>query len=161
MGEGPLPPGFDQSGARCLTRAARQASSVTRDSSARAVFPIAAMECSMRSGHRIGLLFIDFETPNRLRVQGAAEVLFDHPLLEIYPGAQFLIAVAVESIWVNSALHPSAPQTRAVEIRARSWPGTAFACMETDRHRAGGTGEGRPRRWHLDAYAELLAKGEA
>ena len=101
---------------------------------------------NIMSAPQIGLLFIDFETPNRLRVQGAAEVLFDHPLLEIYPGAQFLIAVAVEfDLGQLSALHPSAPQTRAVEIRARSWPGTAFACMETDRHRAGGTGEGRPR----------------
>jgi hypothetical protein len=44
-----------------------------------------------------------------------------------------------------SALHPSAPQTRAVVIRGRSWSGTAFACMETDRHRAGSIDERRPR----------------
>ena len=117
----------------------------------------------------IGLLFIDFETPNRLRVQGAAEVQFDHPLLEIYPGAQFLIAVAVEfDLGQLSALHPSAPQTRAVEILSHSWPGTAFACMETDRYRAGGTAKDDRKRVPgaggeitMDAYAELVAKGEA
>jgi predicted pyridoxine 5'-phosphate oxidase superfamily flavin-nucleotide-binding protein len=50
---------------------------------------------------RVGLLFMDFETPHRLRVQGSAEIAFEHPLLGDYPEAQFLVAVAVEEIWIN------------------------------------------------------------
>jgi predicted pyridoxine 5'-phosphate oxidase superfamily flavin-nucleotide-binding protein len=50
---------------------------------------------------QVGLLFIDFETPNRLRVQGSATINFDHALLCDYPEAQFMVSVAVESIWVN------------------------------------------------------------
>lgn len=50
---------------------------------------------------QVGLLFIDFETPNRLRVQGSARIDFDHALLRDYPEAQFMVSVAVESIWVN------------------------------------------------------------
>jgi hypothetical protein len=52
---------------------------------------------------RVGLLFIDFATPNRLRVQGSASVVRDHPLMADYPGALFLVQVAVERVWINCA----------------------------------------------------------
>ncbi|GEM_PF-3406759 len=51
---------------------------------------------------KAGLLFIDFETPNRLRVQGEAEIVFEHPLLQTYMGAESLVSMAAEAIWVNS-----------------------------------------------------------
>lgn len=47
---------------------------------------------------KVGLLFIAFLTPNRLRVQGEAKISRD--LAASYPGAQFVIGVKVESIWV-------------------------------------------------------------
>lgn len=50
---------------------------------------------------KVGLLFIDFETPNRLRVQGSASIEREHPRLSAYPEAQFLVQVAVERIWLN------------------------------------------------------------
>ena len=52
------------------------------------------------TGH-VGLLFIDFETPHRLRVQGIASVLEGDPLLERYPGADVVVRVAVARIFVN------------------------------------------------------------
>ena len=48
----------------------------------------------------VGLLFIDFETPRRLRVQGNAEI-DEHPNLKIFPEAQFLIRIKPTDIWVN------------------------------------------------------------
>jgi predicted pyridoxine 5'-phosphate oxidase superfamily flavin-nucleotide-binding protein len=51
----------------------------------------------------VGLLFIDFETPNRLRVQGKAEICFDHPRLAQFAGAEFLVSITAEQIWVNCA----------------------------------------------------------
>jgi uncharacterized protein len=40
------------------------------------------------AAHRqVGLLFIDFDTPNRLRVQGQARIVRDHALLPRYPEA--------------------------------------------------------------------------
>ena len=49
---------------------------------------------------KVGLLFIDFETPRRLRVQGAAK--FDQqPDLQLFPEAQFLIRIKPTEIWVN------------------------------------------------------------
>ncbi|WP_407048981.1 pyridoxamine 5'-phosphate oxidase family protein [Methyloraptor flagellatus] len=50
---------------------------------------------------RVGLLFIDFETPHRLRVQGAAAILRDDPLMAAYPEAQFLVRIDVDRIFVN------------------------------------------------------------
>jgi predicted pyridoxine 5'-phosphate oxidase superfamily flavin-nucleotide-binding protein len=50
---------------------------------------------------RIGMLFIDFESPNRLRVQGTASVSFEASLMERYPGADCVVSVAVEEIWIN------------------------------------------------------------
>jgi predicted pyridoxine 5'-phosphate oxidase superfamily flavin-nucleotide-binding protein len=50
---------------------------------------------------QVGLLFIDFERPNRLRIQGIATVHEDDPLLPEYPGAQLIVHVAVERIFPN------------------------------------------------------------
>jgi uncharacterized protein len=50
---------------------------------------------------KVGLLFIDFATPNRLRVQGTARIERKHPLMSEYPEAQFLVVVAVDRVWIN------------------------------------------------------------
>ncbi|MBP6095084.1 MAG: pyridoxamine 5'-phosphate oxidase family protein [Methyloversatilis sp.] len=50
---------------------------------------------------KVGMLFIDFETPHRVRVQGTAEFLRDHPLLADYTEAKYLVRVTVGKIWVN------------------------------------------------------------
>lgn len=49
----------------------------------------------------VGFLFIDFETPNRLRVQGKAAIERDPALMQAYPEAQFLVRTAIERIWLN------------------------------------------------------------
>ena len=50
---------------------------------------------------QVGLLFIDFERPNRMRVQGTASVSADDPLLAEFPGAQLIIRVKAERIFPN------------------------------------------------------------
>ena len=50
---------------------------------------------------KVGLLFIDFETPRRLRVNGTAVVSHDDPLIAAIPGAVFVIRLAVERIFPN------------------------------------------------------------
>ena len=49
----------------------------------------------------IGLLFIDFEKPKRLRVDGAASVSRDDPLIGRTVGAQLLVRVKVRAIFPN------------------------------------------------------------
>ncbi len=52
---------------------------------------------------KIGLLFIDFETPNRLRVQATATFSADDPLMAKYPGAQLLVRAKIDKVFVNCA----------------------------------------------------------
>ena len=58
---------------------------------------------NIRATSKVGLLFIDFETPHRLRVQGTASVRDSDPLLASYPGADLVVRVEVSQIFVNCA----------------------------------------------------------
>ena len=50
---------------------------------------------------QVGLLFIDFESPKRLRVNGRASVSADDPLLAQCVGAQLIVRVQAEAIFPN------------------------------------------------------------
>lgn len=50
---------------------------------------------------KVGMLFIDFETPHRVRVQGTAKLIREHELLAEYTEAKYLIFIDVTKIWVN------------------------------------------------------------
>jgi predicted pyridoxine 5'-phosphate oxidase superfamily flavin-nucleotide-binding protein len=52
------------------------------------------------TGH-VGLLFIDFQARRRLRVEGVAEVVDDHPLKERYRESQFLVVVRTRAVYPN------------------------------------------------------------
>ncbi|HEY8353461.1 MAG TPA: pyridoxamine 5'-phosphate oxidase family protein [Methylophilaceae bacterium] len=49
----------------------------------------------------VGMLFISFETPHRIRVQGTATVSREDPLLEQFPGADLLVRVKLSELWQN------------------------------------------------------------
>jgi predicted pyridoxine 5'-phosphate oxidase superfamily flavin-nucleotide-binding protein len=49
----------------------------------------------------VGLLFIDFESPRRLRVNGRASIADDDPLLAGFIGAQLVVRVRAERIFPN------------------------------------------------------------
>ncbi len=49
----------------------------------------------------VGLLFIDFESPRRLRVNGQASVREDDPLRAEFVGAQLVVRVRAEAIFPN------------------------------------------------------------
>lgn len=57
---------------------------------------------------KIGMLFIDFETPNRIRVQATATVSDQDPEMDRYPGATLLVRAAVDKVYLNCArlIHP-------------------------------------------------------
>ncbi len=50
---------------------------------------------------KVGLLFVDFEHPDRMRVNGTASVSDDDPLLAEIPGAQLIVRVRAERIFPN------------------------------------------------------------
>jgi predicted pyridoxine 5'-phosphate oxidase superfamily flavin-nucleotide-binding protein len=118
---------------------------------------------------QIGMLFIDFETPHRLRLQGTACVLADDPLLADYTEAELIVRVAVSEIWVNcpryvhhyKKVDPSRYVPReACETPLAEWKridGVHDALAPSDDGRvekAGGV-------LSMDEYFEKVTKGEA
>ncbi len=49
----------------------------------------------------VGLLFVDFASPRRLRVSGIASVSAEDPLLAEFPGAQLVVRIRAERIFPN------------------------------------------------------------
>ena len=56
---------------------------------------------NLLQNERVGLLFIDFEQPQRLRVLGRAAAADDDTLLACWPGAQLVVRVAVDLVFPN------------------------------------------------------------
>jgi uncharacterized protein len=56
---------------------------------------------NIASSANVGMLFIDFESPRRLRVQGRARVATSDELLGESPGAQYFVRVTVDQLFVN------------------------------------------------------------
>ncbi len=83
---------------------------------------------------RVGLLFIDFEKPRRLRVQGLATLHYDLPLLASFDGAQRVVRVAVECIFPNCPRYIHPMKQMAVSEHAprpgHTPPGAAWKSFE-------------------------------
>jgi predicted pyridoxine 5'-phosphate oxidase superfamily flavin-nucleotide-binding protein len=56
---------------------------------------------NIRANPRVGLLFLNFDRPKRLRVNGTASVSTDDPLLPLAPGAQAIVRVQAQHIFPN------------------------------------------------------------
>ncbi len=56
---------------------------------------------NMRAHAPVGMLFIDFENPNRLRVNGVASLDEHDPLLASFPGAVLVVRVRTTQVFPN------------------------------------------------------------
>jgi len=56
---------------------------------------------NVRVNPHVGLLFLDFENPRRLRVNGSASIALDDPLRGECPGCVFVVRIAAERIFPN------------------------------------------------------------
>ena len=54
-----------------------------------------------RSRPQVGLLFVDWEDPSRLRLHGEASIDLEDPLAARYPEAQFVVRVHVKEVFPN------------------------------------------------------------
>lgn len=86
----------------------------------------------------VALLFIDFERPQRLRVNGAARIRHDDPLLEHFAGAQLVVRVRAARIFptaraTSTACGLSKPLRTCNEraTRRRCRRGNASTCSAT------------------------------
>ena len=56
---------------------------------------------NIAANRQVGLLFIDFEKPHRIRMQGTADVSADDPLLQSWNEAELVIRITVTEMWQN------------------------------------------------------------
>ena len=56
---------------------------------------------NIKGNMNIGMLFINFENPHRLRLQGEASIHDDDPLIAAYKEADLIVRVKVSEIFVN------------------------------------------------------------
>lgn len=124
---------------------------------------------NLATNGKVGLLFIDFETPHRLRVQGDARIDAESPLLAHYAQAQFMVHVALEAIWVNCpryihrhqrvATSPYVPRPGR-ETPVPAWKRIDFV-QDALPARDQGKAEAAGGLIDQDQYEELVGKGEA
>jgi predicted pyridoxine 5'-phosphate oxidase superfamily flavin-nucleotide-binding protein len=56
---------------------------------------------NIASTSHVGLLFMDFVRPSRLRVQGDAQLIDDAAIVGLWPGAQFAVKVDITALITN------------------------------------------------------------
>lgn len=116
---------------------------------------------------KVGLLFVDFETPHRLRLQGTARLLRDDPILESWAEAKYAISVSVTKCWVNCPRYvhkyKRLDQSRYVPEPCKTTPLASWKRLDmvqdvlTDDDRARAEREGL---LDLPAYEAQVARGE-
>lgn len=57
---------------------------------------------------KVGMLFMDMETPHRVRVQGTASISMDPDDMAHYPGCNMLVRIDIDAVFLNCAryIHP-------------------------------------------------------
>lgn len=118
---------------------------------------------------KIGLLFIDFETPNRVRVQATAQMQHDDPLLAEYPGAIAVVRAHVDQAFINCARyihkHERLETSKYVPDADGSAPFATWKRIDGMQGRLRPEDEGRAAQEGglitERQYGEALAKGES
>ena len=117
----------------------------------------------------IGILFIDFETPNRMRLQGRATITQNDPLLAQYKEADLVVRVAITQTWVNCPRYihryKKLAQSRYVPRAETETPFCVWKRLDgyTDvlRPHDMGRTESEGGLLSLDQYMEKIVRGEA
>lgn len=73
---------------------------------------------NIASNAKIGMLFIDFESPHRVRVQATATLLDTENDLAPFPGADLIVRASVDAVFVNCGryIHPHEQSGQSVDI---------------------------------------------
>jgi uncharacterized protein len=56
---------------------------------------------NIAANHEVGLLLIDFENPQRLRIHGTATVSVNDPLLADYHDASYIVRISIRNLFLN------------------------------------------------------------
>lgn len=122
---------------------------------------------NLSANSKVGMLFIDFETPHRIRVHGDADIASNKALLERFPGADLVVRVKLAEVFVNCPryIHPYrrlgtsryVPKQGPMPLPAwKRIAGLQDALPEADKQAVAALGSLTP-----EEYAELVRKGQA
>ena len=118
---------------------------------------------------KIGMLFIDFEVPNRVRVHADATVSDNDPMLDEFPGAQLVVRATVTESFINCpryiVKHQRVDASPYVPDHEGNAPVPAWKKIDAlqpflrpdDQTRLAESGESVT----IEEYAELVERGEA
>ncbi|MEM7139877.1 MAG: pyridoxamine 5'-phosphate oxidase family protein [Actinomycetota bacterium] len=118
---------------------------------------------------KIGMLFIDFEKPNRVRVHADATVSDDDPMLADFPGAQLIVRATVTDSFINCpryiVKHERVEASQYVPADDGSQPIASWKKMDDikpflrpdDQAAAAENGESLT----IEEYNDLVKRGEA
>lgn len=67
---------------------------------------------NINNNNNVGLLFMDFENPHRLRVHGSATVSTDDELMDQYHEAQMIVRIKVRDIFINCPRYVHSAQSK-------------------------------------------------
>lgn len=75
---------------------------------------------NLATNPRVGMLFIDFETQRRIRVNGTAEIIADPHTVSAFPGAERVIKVTIDQAFPNCSRY--IPRMTRVGSPPKDWP---------------------------------------
>ncbi|MGE0487243.1 MAG: pyridoxamine 5'-phosphate oxidase family protein [Gammaproteobacteria bacterium] len=117
---------------------------------------------------QIGMLFLDFEVPNRLRLQGEATVSADDPLLAEYKDAELIVRVNVTHVIINCPRYihkmKRVEQSKAVPAADKDTPFAQWKRIDVVQEALPAKDQGRAESvggtFTLEEWAENVAKGD-
>lgn len=124
---------------------------------------------NMAANPKMGMLFIDFETPHRVRVHGEAKVEVNSDLLSQFPGAELIVTIDITEVFINCSRYIHKYQRLATSKHVPKQDGAApfaewkridimqEALPAKDKHAAetsGGT-------ITMEEYVDMLTQGKA
>lgn len=118
---------------------------------------------------KVGMLFIDFAVPHRVRVHGDATVSKNDPLLDTYHEAQWLVRVTVAEMFVNCARyihrHERGEPSKYVPRPDRPTPFAQWKRIDAVRDTLSGQDQATAAEIGgsitAEEYGALVAKGES
>jgi predicted pyridoxine 5'-phosphate oxidase superfamily flavin-nucleotide-binding protein len=117
---------------------------------------------------QVGLLFLDFESPNRLRLQGEATVSADDPLLAEYKDAELIVRIKVSHVIINCPRYihrmKRVEQSQTVPVADKPTPFAQWKRIDAVQEALSAKDQGRAEQSGglitMEQWVDNLTKGE-
>ncbi len=115
----------------------------------------------------VGLLFIDFETPHRFRVQGRAKFERESALISEWVDAKYVVTVEIDRVWVNCPRYvhqyQRVGQSKYVPVSEKETPLASWKRMDIVQEAIAPADRAQAEEQgiiSLEEYEEKVSKGE-